>query len=249
MGNPSSATSDLSTPNNYLMAKPQYVLSYNNSLGTPNWVSWHLNSSWLGTTPRSNDFRPDPALPSGWLQVTPADYEETGFDKGHMCNAEDRSRDAVSDAGTFLMDNMVPQSPKNNEHTWEGLEAYCRTLAKQGDELYIVSGPAGRGGEGSKGKMTTIASKSDPAHRQIAVPASVWKVVLVLPKGQTTAQGVAAGAKAIAVIMPNNQELSLNWQDYIVSVNDVENLTGLKFFSNVAPAVAAGLKAQRYKAD
>jgi endonuclease G len=244
MGNPSGAVEDPSDENDYLLRKPEYVLSYNNGTGTPNWVSWHLNSSWLGTTKRSNNFRPDPALPSGFIQVTPRDYVDTGFDKGHMCNSEDRSRDPQSNSETFLMSNMIPQSPRNNEHTWAALEDYSRTLAKQGDELYIVSGPSGQGGVGKNGPLSAIPSKSGGS---IVVPALTWKVILVLPSGVTSPQDVTADAKTIAVIMPNTQDIGLDWKQYIVTVADVENLTHYNFFSAVDPAVAAQLKQQKYQ--
>jgi endonuclease G len=67
MGNPSGAVADASKPNNYLARKPQYALSYNNSNGTPNWVSWHLSKKWLGNTRRGNPFAPDTSLPDGPL--------------------------------------------------------------------------------------------------------------------------------------------------------------------------------------
>jgi endonuclease G len=77
LGNPSNADTD---PNNYLMIKPQYALSYNNSKGIPNWVSWQLNKSWLGSVDRKNDFRPDTELPASWYQVRPSDYTGGGYD-------------------------------------------------------------------------------------------------------------------------------------------------------------------------
>ncbi len=39
LGNPSNATSDVANYNNYLMVKPQYVLSYKRDRGIPNWVA------------------------------------------------------------------------------------------------------------------------------------------------------------------------------------------------------------------
>jgi endonuclease G len=48
MGNPSQATKEAVNANNYLITLPQYALSYNRSRGMPNWVSWYLNSTWLG---------------------------------------------------------------------------------------------------------------------------------------------------------------------------------------------------------
>ena len=69
MGNPSNAITDVANFTNYLLSKNQYVMSYNRDRGIPNWVAWHLDTTWLGTTPRQDDFRPDPSLPAGWYQV------------------------------------------------------------------------------------------------------------------------------------------------------------------------------------
>ena len=66
MGNPSAARADTNQPGNYLMEKPQYVLSYNRSKLHANWVAWHLTGGDLGGADRQDDFRPDPALPVGW---------------------------------------------------------------------------------------------------------------------------------------------------------------------------------------
>ena len=74
MGNPSGATSDINSPNNYLLSKPQYTLSYNNSKGTANWVSWRLTTSWLGGIDRQDDFRPDSSLPSQFYHVGQNDF-------------------------------------------------------------------------------------------------------------------------------------------------------------------------------
>ena len=64
MGNPSGATPSIGQPNNYLMEKPEFALSYNRDLGRPNWVSWHLSDEWIGTLTRVDTFRPDPAGPA-----------------------------------------------------------------------------------------------------------------------------------------------------------------------------------------
>jgi endonuclease G len=145
LGNPSKATPDPDKKDNYLVKRKQYALSYNNGNGTPNWVSWHLNTSWLGRVRRSK-FAPEPALPEGFFQVRPNDYRVSGFDRGHMCPSGDRTATKEDNQATFYMTNMVPQSPDNNRKTWERLETYCRRLARRGNELYIIAGPAGRGG-------------------------------------------------------------------------------------------------------
>jgi endonuclease G, mitochondrial len=233
MGNPSNAKADAETsPDNFLVARKQFVLSYNNSQKIPNWVSWHLNKEWIGTTGRRGVFRPDDQLPDSWYHVTPADYSETGFDRGHMGPSGDRTKTFEDNNALFVMSNIVPQAPDNNRNTWERLESSCRDLAAQGHELYIIGGPAGAGGTGSKGFRTTLN-----AHRRIRVPSVTWKVILVLPEGANDVSRVDKNTRTIAVIVPNHQGLDPDWKQYRHSVREVEELTGYNFFSNVSQDV------------
>ena len=103
--------------------------SYDNSRGTPNWVSWRLAKSDLGTAPRDN-FYPDPDLPANFLRVTPAEYDGSGFDRGHMCPHGDRTASTASSEATFAMTNIIPQSHDVNTMAWESLEDYCRDLVE-----------------------------------------------------------------------------------------------------------------------
>ena len=67
MGNPSGATKDEGKPENYLVERDQYALSYNKTTGRANWVSWHLSTAWLGHEKRSKIFFPDTGLPNRWF--------------------------------------------------------------------------------------------------------------------------------------------------------------------------------------
>ncbi|HEV7799337.1 MAG TPA: lamin tail domain-containing protein, partial [Pyrinomonadaceae bacterium] len=78
MGNPNGATADTNFPDNYLMMKLQYALSYNNSRRIPNWTSWHLDSTWRGSAQRQDDYRNDTTLPAGFNQVLGTDYSGSG---------------------------------------------------------------------------------------------------------------------------------------------------------------------------
>lgn len=234
MGNPSNAVTDPLHETNYLLAKPQYVMSYHRFRGIPNWVSWHLDSTWLGDTPRQDDFRADTTLPGGWYQVQNTDYSGSGFDRGHHTPSADRTSSVPDNSATFLMTNMMPQAPFNNQGPWEELETYCRTLVSQGNELYIIMGGAGVGGSGSNGGITnTIAGGN------VTVPAFTWKVIIVLPVGANDAERVVKTTRTIAVIMPNRQDIGINtpWRNFRVNVDRVEALTGFNFFSNVRPQI------------
>ncbi|HEX8559379.1 MAG TPA: DNA/RNA non-specific endonuclease [Pyrinomonadaceae bacterium] len=240
MGNPSNAAADAGQPANYLLNKPQYAASYHRDKGRPNWVSWHLASSWLGSAPRQDDFRADTSLPAGWYQVQGTDYSGSGFDRGHHCPSADRTLTVADNSSTFLMTNMMPQSPDNNQGPWANMENYCRTLVGSGNELYVVMGGAGSGGTGSNGGTTTTI-----AGGRVAVPSQVWKVVIVLPSGTNDVARVTTSTRAIAVIMPNTQGIRANdWKSYRVSVDQVESLTGYDFFSNVPAAVQSVIEAR-----
>lgn len=236
LGLPSNATPDPNNCQNYLMYKPQYALSYNCSTGTANWVSWHLSQAWQGTVPRQDDFRADPDLPVNFYKVTENDYISSGFDRGHMCPSSDRDRTVADNSATFVMSNMVPQAPNNNQGIWADLEIFCRQLATKGNEMYIISGPQGVGGAGTKGfKTTTLNGK-------VRVPNSVWKIIVVLPVGDNDLQRITTATRVIAVKIPNTQSLNTTWGSYRVSVRSIEQLTGLNFLSNLPQNIQDALE-------
>jgi endonuclease G, mitochondrial len=240
MGNPTDAETDLLTPLNFLMMKPELALSYNRDNGTPNWVSWHLDDTWVGSLARVDTFRADPAVPAEWYRVLSTDYFGSGFDRGHMVPNADRdpATSMPINQATFLMTNMIPQAPDNNQGPWANMENYLRTLLPA-NELYIVAGGSGVGGTGSSGFMTTFANGN------VTVPALTWKVALVLPKASGDDVGrVTAAARTIAVILPNTQGIrNVAWETYLTSVDQVEALTGYDFFENVADAVENSIEA------
>lgn len=238
LGNPSNAVADVGQPNNYLMEKPSFSLSYNRDKGTPNWVSWHLENQWTGNLPRNDTFRADPAVPSDWYRVQSTDYFASGFDRGHMTPNADRDNPASLPLNqeTFLMSNLVPQAPNNNQGPWADLENFLRTLLPA-NEIYIVAGPAGVGGSGDNGPTNTIANG------HVTVPAFTWKVALVIPNGNDDVSRISAAARTIAVIMPNQNSINSDWHAYLTTVDAVEALTGYDFFANVPDAVENSIEA------
>jgi len=238
MGNPSGAGT--TNNNNYLLVKSQYALSYNNSKGTANWVSWHLSTAWKGTATRCDCFTSDNTLPAGFFKATTSNYTNTGFDRGHMCPSDDRDGSATDNAATFQMTNIMPQAPVLNQQPWAALETYCRTLITQGNEVYIISGGYGQGGTGSLGGTTnTIASGA------IQVPSHYWKVVVVLPIGTSDASRVSTSTRVIAVDMPNLQTVNNHtWGYYRTTVNAIETSTGYDFLSAVSTSVQSTVEAQ-----
>ena len=239
MGNPSGAVTDATnSPNNYLMSKTQYALSYSRDKGKPNWVSWHLSSAWLGSTARQDNFASDATLPSSWFHATSSSYTGSGFDRGHNCPSADRTGSVADNSATFLMTNMMPQAANNNQQTWAGLENYERTLVSQGKELYVICGSYGSGGTGVNGYATTIASG------KITVPARCWKVVVVLSEGSSDASRVTTATRIIAIDTPNTTSISSSWGSYRTTVDAIEQATGYNILSAVNSTVQAAIESK-----
>jgi len=221
LGNPSDAGEE---PNNYLMEKAGYALSYNRERGTPNWVAWQLNSKWLGDAERQDDFRSDKSLPSDWYQVRSTDYTRSGYDRGHMTPSADRTVSEEANSATFLMTNIVPQTPNNNRGAWKDLEEYCRDLVDQGKELYIIAGVYGKRDEIGKNK-------------QVIPPTYTWKVIVVLDQPGQGVRGVSKDTRVIAVDVPNRKNTSSSWEKYRVSVDQLETKTGYDFLNRVPESI------------
>jgi len=233
-GMPGPASNDPKDREAFLIEREQFVLSYNGKTRTPNWVSWALKKDDIGKAKRA-PFSPDPLLPNSFGKVTSHVYDGSGFDRGHMCPAQDRSGTQKDMDATFYMTNVVPQSPHSNQRGWERLEDYSRHLTKDGHVLCISCGPAGKGGEGKEGHKEEIGK----GNVDVIVPAKLWKVILVLSEedGDPTKR-----TRSIAIIMPNDQSVNYDWTKYRVSVDEVEKLTGLKFWPLIPEETAKALK-------
>ena len=246
LGNPSHALTPATLPitdlealapgfdcDNVLLDKAAYALSYNRTKGGPNWVSWHLEQSDRGRSGRANDFRPDQTLPAPWW-IRPSDYRASGYDRGHQCPSADRTSDEQANSATFLMSNMLPQVPDLNRQLWRKFEEYCRDQLKDGArEEYIFCGGSGTKGTIAKGKVN--------------VPASCWKIVVILPTGDDDLARIDAATRVIAINVPNEdgpQIASGSWRSFLVSVDSLEQLTGYDFLSNVPEDVQEVLKAK-----
>ncbi|NSL87366.1 DNA/RNA non-specific endonuclease [Chitinophaga sp. Mgbs1] len=231
LGNPSNASASLAMSNNYLMDKGYYRLSYSRDKGTPNWVSWHIAATDLGNMSRSTEFRPDFDLPESWFQVTQSAYNGSGFDRGHNCPSGDRTATRNANEATFLMTNIIPQAPNHNQHLWAGLENYTRSLVKNGNEVYVIMGSYGTGGNGNKGAARKIGGNN------VTVPGYIWKVIVVLPEGNNDLRRMSKYTRIIAVNTPNNNDVNTKWSAYLTSVEEIEKATGYRLLGNVPDEV------------
>jgi endonuclease G len=227
-----------------ILSRSQYVISYNKERRNPNWVAWKLEASQMGSSGRSNLFAQDPDLESylvkagGKHATNPAEYKGSCLDRGHQIPSADRTDTVENNDATFLMSNMIPQTPYLNRVVWEHLESYTRYLVHtQGKKIYVIAGPIYDEDFGAIGP-----------HADIQVPSKDFKVILVLNADQTPAD-IDASTEIISVIMPNTEEdgshptfngschpLTIphntdtgDWKKYKTSLAEVERLSGVTF--------------------
>jgi endonuclease G len=136
----------------------------------------------------------------------------------------------ADNSATFLMTNIIPQAPKNNQETWGNLEDYTRSLVEQGNEVYLIMGNYGIGGTGSNGPAQTIDQG------RISVPARIWKVLVILPEGEDDVRRISTDTRIIAVDTPNDNTLSSDWSTFRTTVDAIELATGYDLLSNVPVA-------------
>ena len=188
-----------------------YSLGYIEYHEQPAWVTYKLTRTEATTkaAKRGDDFREDPSVPTG--SATLADYRRSGYDRGHLAPAADMAFSSKTMSESFYMSNMSPQKPAFNRGCWKELEEQVRQFAINEGEIMVVTGPIL-----PDTKTITIGGN------KVTVPTHYYKVIYDLTPPQ----------KMIGFIMPNEGS-NKSLQAFAVTVDAVENATGLNFFSLV----------------
>lgn len=193
-----------------------FTLCYREEYECAEWVCYKLTKEKVnGTVKRSNMFHEDYKISTGSAWIS--DYKKSGYDRGHLAPAGSfkYSEEAMFD--TFAMSNITPQVPEFNQGIWNDLENQVRNWARKFGEIYVVTGPV----------LEKPASEySHIGFNQVAVPEYFYKVIL----RETSSQ-----VQCIAFIIPN-QPCSDSYWNYVTTVDDVEQRTGIDFFFNLDDA-------------
>lgn len=191
-----------------------YSVLYDEDLCLPLWVAWTLTPDrFAEVVSRYDKFLPDPLLDH---PVTTDEYRNSGYDRGHICPAADNKWSEQAMRESFYMTNICPQNNNLNRGDWRELEDACREWTMQSGRLYVVGGPWLSGAE-----RRTIG------RRGIAVPDGFYKVVLSL----TPLRGIGFVYENIA----GDRPMSV----YARSIDEVEQLTGIDFFSALPDSIEA----------
>lgn len=112
------------------LSKPFAEIEYSPALRIPSMVEWIIRPDDLKNQAKRSAwrFRIDPDVPKP--RASHDDYLNTGFQRGHMCPAADRSSSKALMRTTFVMTNVCPQAPSLNIGRWKQSEELCRLAAR-----------------------------------------------------------------------------------------------------------------------
>ena len=196
-----------------ILKRKNYTLSFNKETNLPNWVAWRLDKEKLveRVSRKGFGFKPDPDINPSQAVVT-QDYAHSGYDRGHMCPAGDSRWSGEAMKESFYMTNICPQHPNLNGGDWHELEQACRRWAEKG-KLYIVCGPI---------LYKKALNPPIGKEHQIRVPDAFFKVILT---------GVEKGKPRAIGFIYKNSAGNRPLDSYVNSIDQVERITGLDFFS------------------
>ncbi|QYY34619.1 DNA/RNA non-specific endonuclease [Ruficoccus sp. ZRK36] len=194
-----------------LLTNSGYVVGYDEQMENPAWVAYKLTyTPEGGTEDRPESFETDMRTRA---RVSHNDYTGSGFDRGHM--APNHAIGVVygpqAQMETFLMSNVVPQQPQLNQGIWRLLEQQVsQSWLRRFHELWVITGPV------YEKPVRRLASG-------VAIPSGFFKIVADVTDRDEL--------RVIAVIIPQGAGESDDFSQYLVSVDEVEALTGFDFFS------------------
>lgn len=205
-----------------IISHSAYSLCYSEEHEQAKWVAYYLNAEMCnsGSEERSDNFRQDKKIET--VSALPEDYKKSGFDRGHLCPAGDMAWNETAMSESFLMSNMSPQVPGFNRGIWKKLETEVREWTKEFGELYIVTAGV------LQDSLPVIGTN------RVSVPKYYYKVLLAHHKKTD---------EAIAFIMPNASSTESVF-NYAVSIDSVENLTGINFFPALPDSLESFLESK-----
>ena len=172
------------------------------------------------------------------------DSNQNYYARGHQI--PDASRRAIYEmqSQTYYVTNSTPQIQDGfNDGMWSSLENAVRNFTYSTDTVYVATGPVYRKVGGSE-SITYIHPQPDPG-KSVALPNYYWKAVLKVKRSG----GTVTSASAIGfwfehkVYLDNYGDKATNYYDYTVSVDKIEEWTGLDLFTNLPSSVAASAEA------
>lgn len=195
-----------------------YEICYSNKHKQALWTFHKLElSSINGNTSRTNNFRADPNIDG---PVDNTDYRGSGFDRGHLVPAGDMKLNYTSMSESFFMSNMSPQRPGFNRGIWRSLEMGLRSMVSKLGPAYIVTAPI-------------LASDLKQIYSEVSIPNYFYKIAY-FPESDVMK----------AYLIENKTQSGFKYFEFQVTVDFIEQITGIDFFSSMEAQQQERLESQ-----
>ena len=169
---------------------------------------------------RVDSFRPDYRI-TEMFRADLVDYENSGYDRGHLVASANQIETGVQNSETFLLSNMSPQKPQFNRGIWRQLEEAVRELDSDPKifETYVICGPV----FDYRQAVDTIGS-ADDNEVSLPIPNAYFKSVLT--------ENHRGKLQMWSFIIPN-EDTDKSPEDFRVPTLRVEQYAGIKLWSNL----------------
>lgn len=216
-----------------------YALEWDNTKRHANWVAFTFDTTTSADNVKRTDaWSVDPKLPAE-MQVQESDHKNDGFDKGHLCASEDRVYLKEANEQTFYYSNMSPQLKDFNGGFWRKLETRVQTWGRSTadgvyDKVYVTKGGTlnkllkNFKGTTVNGGTPTTDANGFTIHG-LACPEYYFMAVLSQKDDVFHAIAFLVPHKEGRTENPSSDEL----KEYVVSVDKLEEETGIDFFCNL----------------
>jgi len=200
-----------------------FVVGYSESRRNPLWVAYRIfDVPKLESGKRPSRFKVDARTDA---QVSHNDYTHSGFDRGHMAPnygiATRYGREAQLE--TFRMSNIIPQKPHVNRHIWKDLEhRVAKQYGRYFTEVWVITGPI------FEEPVAQLDSGVD-------IPSAYYKIMVDEDNDEL---------RTLAFIVENDCPPYTRIKKRLVSIDEVEEQTGLDFFTELDDAKEAALESQ-----
>lgn len=216
-----------------------YALEWDNTKRHANWVAFTFDTTTSADNVKRTDaWSVDPKLPAE-MQVQESDHKNDGFDKGHLCASEDRVYLKEANDQTFYYSNISPQLNDFNGGFWRKLETRVQTWGRSTadgvyDKVYVTKGGTlnkllkNFKGTTVNGGTPTTDANGFTIHG-LACPEYYYMAVLSQKDDVFHAIAFLVPHKEGMTENPSSDEL----KEYVVSVDKLEEETGIDFFCNL----------------
>lgn len=216
-----------------------YALEWDNTKRHANWVAFTFDTTTSADNVKRTDaWSVDPKLPAE-MQVQESDHKNDGFDRGHLCASEDRVYLKEANDQTFYYSNISPQLNDFNVGFWRKLETRVQTWGRSTadgvyDKVYVTKGGTlnkllkNFKGTTVDGGTPTTDANGFTIHG-LACPEYYYMAVLSQKDDVFHAIAFLVPHKEGMTENPSSDEL----KEYVVSVDKLEEETGIDFFCNL----------------